>query len=66
MLWTHKIAWRNLCSLFLNIVKKGKGLETSNCPNNSFPIMFVADCLKKSEKLSAVFYSFLFYIKMNA
>ena len=36
MLRTNNIAWCNFCSLFLNIVKRGKGRETQNCPNRSF------------------------------
>ena len=36
MLRTHNIAWRKLRSLFLNIVKRGKGRETQKCPNCSF------------------------------
>ena len=30
-----------------------------------FPILFITRCLKKSEKLSVVFYSCLFYIKLK-
>ena len=36
LLRTHSIAWRNFCSLFLNIVKKVKEVETQNCSNSSF------------------------------
>ena len=66
MLRSHNIAWRNFCSLFLNIVKRGKGVETQNCPNSSFSRTFVTDCLKKSEKLSVVFYNCSLYIKLKA
>ena len=44
MLRTHNIAWRNFCSLFLAINKRGKGVETQICGNSSFPITFVTDC----------------------
>ena len=36
MLLTHNIAWRQFCSLFLNIVKRGKGEVTRNFPKSSF------------------------------
>ena len=36
MLRTHNIAWRNFCSLFLNIVKKGMGVQTRRCTNPIF------------------------------
>ena len=36
ILQTHNIPGRKLCSLFLNIVKRGKGRETQNSPNSSF------------------------------
>ena len=36
MLWTHNIAWRKFYSCFLNIVKRGKGVETRNYLNISF------------------------------
>ena len=55
MLQNHNIAWRNFSSLFLNIIKRGEGVETENCPNTVFLIIFVTDCLKKIEKLNAVF-----------
>ena len=44
MLWTHNIVWHKFCSFFLNIVKSGKGVETWNCSNSSFPINFMTDC----------------------
>ena len=66
MLRSHNIAWRNFCSLFLNIVKRGKGVETQNCLNSSFSCNFVTDCLKKYEKLSVVFYNCSLYIKLKA
>ena len=46
MLPTHNIAWRKFYSLFLKIVKREERKETQNCPNSSFPIIFVTDCLK--------------------
>ena len=52
MLQTNKNAWRKFCSLFLNLVKRGEGRETQNCPNNSFSHNF---CHWLSEK-SAKFY----------
>ena len=48
MLKTDNIAWRNFCSMFLNIVKKGKEEETQNCPNSSFSHNF---CHWLSEKM---------------
>ena len=66
MLQTHNIAWRNFCLLFLNIIKSGKRAETENCAIAVFSIIFVIDCLKKSEKLILVFYSCSFYIKLKA
>ena len=47
MVRTHNIACRNFYSLFFNIVKRGKVVETQNC--------FATDSQKKSEKLSVVF-----------
>ena len=47
MLWTHNIAWRNFCSLSLNIVKRVKETETKNRNHVQiavFPINFVTDC----------------------
>ena len=46
MLRTNNIAWRKFYSTFLNIVKRGKGRETQNCLNISYPIIFVTACLK--------------------
>ena len=40
MLRTHKIACRNSCSLFLNIVKRWNGVEIKNCLNSSFSHSF--------------------------
>ena len=48
MLRTHRIAWLKFCSLFLNIVKRGKGVETKNCLNNIFSHHF---CHWLSEKV---------------
>ena len=48
MLRTHNMTWRKFCSLFLNIVKRGKGVETRNCPNSSFSHNF---CHWLSEKI---------------
>ena len=61
---THNTGWRNFCfTLFLNIVKKGKGAETKNRSNSNYSHNF---CHWLSDKLSVVFYSFLFYIKLKA
>ena len=48
MFRTYNIAWRNFCSLVLNIVKRGKEVETQNCPNSSFSHTF---CHWLSEKI---------------
>ena len=40
MLQTDNIAWCKFCSLFLNIVKRGKGKETQNCQNSRFFLNF--------------------------
>ena len=52
MLTTDKIAWLNFCSLFLNIVERGKGVETQNCPNCSFSHNF---CQWLFEKIWKIF-----------
>ena len=41
MLQIHNIAWRKFYSLFLNVVKWGKGRETQNYV--VFAIIFVTD-----------------------
>ena len=41
---TYNIAWCNFCSLLFSIVKWRKEVETQNCPNTDFPIIFVTDC----------------------
>ena len=51
MLRTHNTAWRKLHSLFLNIVKRGKGRETKNCPNSSFSHNFCHWLYAKNFKL---------------
>ena len=66
MLQTHNIAWRNFCSLFLNIFKRGKGYKFEIVQIAVSPIIFVTDCLKISEKLNVVFYSCSFYIKLKS
>ena len=51
MLQTHNIAWGSVYSLFLSNVKRGKGVETQNCPNSSFSHDF---CHWLSEKISKI------------
>ena len=49
MLQNHNITSRKFCSLFLNIVKRGKGIETRNCPNSSFSHNFsIKRCFLKT------------------
>ena len=57
MLWTHNIVWRNFCSLFLNIVKKGKRRETQNCPNSSFSHSFCHWLPGKSTKFPVCYFT---------
>ena len=67
MLRTHNIAWRKFCSFFLNIVKRGKGVETRNCPTSSFSHNFCHWLSEKNlKKLSIVFYSWFFWITLKA
>ena len=40
------IAWRQFCSLFLNIVNRGRGEKHKIVQIALFPIIFVTDCLK--------------------
>ena len=67
MFGTHNMAWRKSCSLFLNIVKQGKRVETQNCSNSIFSHIF---CHWLSEKIwkniSVVFYSCFFLIIWKA
>ena len=65
MLRTHNITWRKFCSLFLNIVRRGKGLETRNCQNSSFSTIFVT-VWKNLKNLSIAFYRWLFWITLKA
>ena len=44
MLPTHNITWRKFCSLFLNIVKGGRGEKQNIVQIAAFPIIFVGDC----------------------
>ena len=67
MLWTHNIAWPKVCSLFLNISKRGKGVETRNFPNSSFSHNFCYWLSKKIWKVwSVVFYNWLFSMTLKA
>ena len=65
MLRNHNIAWRNFCSLFLNIVKRRKGVETTSSFSHNF-------CHWLSEKISQIKRTILqllvlsFYIKLKA
>ena len=48
---TPNTAWHKFCSVFLNIVKRGKGVETHNSPNSSFadnffPWLWLTKCLQ--------------------
>ena len=64
MLRTHNIASRKFFSLFLNIVKRGNGVETRNCNfSQNFCHWWSAKNLKK---LSVVFYSWFFWITLKA
>ena len=67
MLQTHNIAWLKFCPLFLNIVKRGKGVETQNWSNSSFSHKF---CHWFSEKtwnfLKVVIYISSFWITLKA
>ena len=56
ILQTHNIAWRKFHSLFLNIVKKGKGAETQNCPNNSVSHNFCHWLSEKSAKFDVQYF----------
>ena len=38
--------------MFLNIIKRWKGIETQNCQNSSFPIIFVTDCSSFALKIN--------------
>ena len=64
MLQTHSIAWGKFC-LFLNIVKRGKWVGTRNCPNSSFSHIFCLWFPVNVKNLSAVFYSWLFWITLK-
>ena len=57
MLGTHNIAWRKFCSLFPNIVKSGKGVETKNCPNSSFSHNFYHWLSKKIWKIEVKYFT---------
>ena len=48
---THNIVWRKFSSLFRNIVKRGKGVETWNCPVSSFSLNF---CHWLSEEIGKI------------
>ena len=66
MLRTQNIAWCKFFSLFLNIAKRGKNVETQNRSNSCFSRNFFTDCLKKFKELVVAFSSCLFYIKLKA
>ena len=65
MLQNHNIAWRNFNSLFLNIIKRGEGVETENCPNSSFSHNFCHWLSKKNWKIKCSISSCSFYIKLK-
>ena len=50
VLQTDKIAWRKFCSLFLNIIKSGKGRETQNSANSGFSHNFCHWLSERSAK----------------
>ena len=56
MLRTHKIAWRKLRSLFLNIVKTRKGREKQNCPNSTFSYNFFPSLSGKCAKFEVQYF----------
>ena len=56
MLQTHNIAWRKLRPLFLNIVKRGKGRQTQNCPNSSCSHNFCHWLSEKSAKFEVRYF----------
>ena len=56
MLRIDNIAWRKFCSLLLNIVKRGKGRETQNCPNSSFSYNFCHWLSEKSAKFEVRYF----------
>ena len=64
MLRTHNIAWHKFCSLFLNINKREKRVETPICPNSSFSHKFCQIVWKNLKNLSEVFYTWLFWITL--
>ena len=67
MFQTHNIAWRKFRSLFLNIVKRRKGLETRNCPNTSFSHNFCHWLFEIIWKvLSVIIYCWSFWITFKA
>ena len=59
MLLNHNIAWRKFSSLFLNIVKREKGIETQNCPNSSSSNNFCHWLSEKIWKIKASILQFL-------
>ena len=61
---THNIAWHKFCSLYLNIVKTGKGTETQNCLNSSFSHNFCHWLSEKTEKYE-VWYFTVAWFKSN-
>ena len=65
MLQTHNIAWRKFFLLFLNIFKRRKGEETRCFPSSNCPFIFVTDCWRNLKNLSAVFYSWSFWITLE-
>ena len=46
----HNIAWDKFCSFFLNIVKGEEEEKQKIVQIAVFPIIFVTDCLKNSQK----------------
>ena len=65
MLPTHNIAKRKLYSLFLNIVKRGKGVEHEIAQIAVFPIIFVTDCsvsIVKFEQVNVCYLLIVSYV----
>ena len=59
MLRTHNLAWRNFCSLLLNIVKKEKKIETNHCSNSVFSHDFCHWLSEKIRKIKCTILHFL-------
>ena len=63
---TDNRACRNFGSLFVNTVKRKKGLKKEIVPIAVFPMIFITDCLKNWKNLWVVFCSWSFRITLKA